>query len=151
MNFRHYIWRFLLLSIDTIVPEDINRAVPGPIKRTALPFFIMLQSYLLRWIKKAMGFNLLFVMSLVSKVIWIELTGGIPDRVQTSYSVFNKTFLLSQLENWIDHMKGGLYSSVYMCLTPNRGPGRRREKLKWCTYCLGREFQTLTREYSPFL
>lgn len=41
-------------------------------------------------------------MSLVGKVIWIELTGGIPDRVQTSYSVFNKTFILGQLENWID-------------------------------------------------
>jgi len=54
------------------------------------------------------------------------------------------------LENGIDHSKVGLYNSVYICVTPNRGPGRRRQKLKRGTYSPGERVSN-THEYNPFL
>lgn len=67
-------------------------------------------------------------MSLVGKVIWIELTGGIPDRVQTSYSVFNKIFLLKSIGKLNrPHERWALQFSIYVCYSKQKPWEKKRE------------------------
>lgn len=136
-----------LLSIDTIAPEGVPGAVlglarePRCLSRSSPVSASQVNS-------KSCRFQPAFCHEPGGQRTLKRTRRDFPGRVQTSYCVFNETFLLSWLEKWRAQLEGGLCGS--MCYTKRR-PWEEERSWSDAPTPLGREFQTLTHERSPFL